>query len=283
MDYLVVAPNKPYYHWQLAILGQSFKLCGLQENLCILLVDTDVSATKIHYKRFIDLPRLHATLLRSDSDPDIMRLDGIAFAVSNQLVSPQFVVLPPHCVLRNPVKKLDADISFKCQPDFTFAHLHSFGIAGDEIVRRMEGKRQWLPVGEVYGFKGIKPEFFTMAAERARLIGFDSYRKLQKAEIDKNVKGLFRAGMSLATLEHMNRHSIDTSLNLECQMTDTDFSSNFVNYNYGSPPDFNKMYYKMDDSVFSLSDNPFSAIMRANPTPAADVIKKVVITMNHPS
>jgi hypothetical protein len=200
-------------------------------------------------------------------------------ASARSLISQTFISLPPHCVLWHPPKKLDANISFACRSDFTFSHLTSYGISGDEIARRSGGRKQWFPVGEIFGFKNVHTEFFYRVVERARLIGFDSYRQLLRAGSDKKVKGLFRAGMSLSLLEHFDRYSIDTSMNLECQMTDTNFTANFINYCYGSPPDFNKIYYQLDGNKFGFSDSPFAAIMRADTSPATDFMKKVVSTM----
>ena len=284
MDYLVVAPNTPYYHWQLSILAQSFKVYGLQENLCVvLMVDEESPAIGSRYNHFANLPRLHALRLKSDPDHDIMRLDGMAFAVENGLVSSTFVSIPPHSVLRYPVQQLNANFSFNCKPDFTFGHLNSYGISCEDIVRRLGGRRQWFPVGEVFGFKTVDQEFFQKARERARLIAFDSYRKSMKEFLDKKVKSLFRAGISISLLEYYGHQSIDTSGNFECQMTDADNSANFVNYSYGSPPDFNKMYFKMDDNLFGFSDSPFEAIMRAATSPPADFMKKVLLSMSRPS
>lgn len=277
MDYLVVAPHTPYFQWQIALLAESFRLAGMEESLAILLVvGTETPVQSAYCVSFANHPRLRAVRLAADSEPDIQRLHGVTNAVSTGLVSQTFTLLPPHCVFRRPVDPPKANVTVDCKSDFLFQHLDSFGISSKAVSGRLNESRQWLPVGEVFMFNGLMPDFFNIAAKRGELIAFDSYRASYKEGEGKSPKGLFRAAMAMTIMETYGRISLDTSRRLECHMNEHDVASNFVNYYYGSPPYFSRAFYPMDGTGVTFSDDPYRGIMRSEDSAAASHMKHVV-------
>mgnify|MGYP001239172289 CR=1 FL=1 len=280
MDYLVVAPHTPFFQWQVAMLVQSFRLQSMEENLAILLIAGSASPQQSQFcKWFSEHPRLKAVRLPADSNPDIMRLHGLAYAVKNKFVSQNFTILPPYCMLRHPLAPPQANITFSCQSDFTFPQLDSFGISSNAISKRLGEKRQWLPVGDVFMFNDMMPEFFNLATGRGEMIAFDSYREMYKGGNDFVLKGLFRAALAMATMETYGRVKTDTSRRIECHMNDHDQTANVINYYYGFPPDFSRTFYPMDGQGMSLSDTPVNGILRSPDTHASIFMKQVVSTM----
>jgi hypothetical protein len=269
MDYLVVAPHTPFFHWQVALLIESFRFHGMEENLAVLLVaGSEDPAQSEHCASFLNHPRLKAVRLATDSEPDIRRLHGVTHAVATGFVSQTFALLPPHSILRHPITPPTANITVDCKSDFTFNHLSSFGISTDSLSRRFSGRKTWLPVGDVFLFNGLMPDFFNIA--------FDSYRECFKKKEGKSVKGLFRAAMSTAIMEVYGRIKLDTTRHLECHMNEHDHSANVVNYYYGSPPNFSRAYYSMSDTGVTFSDDPYKGILRSEDSAASTHMKQIV-------
>jgi hypothetical protein len=280
MDYLVVAPHTPFFQWQIALLVESFRMHGLEESLAVLLIAGSEKPVQSNYcLSFVGHPRLRAVRLTSDSEPDIQRLHGITHAVSTGLVSQTFALLPPHCVFRYPFDKPQANITFTCKSDFTFPQLNSFGISSKALSMRLGEKPVWLPVGEVFFFDGLMPEFFNIAAMRGEMIAFDSYRESYKEGKGVSPKGLFRAAMAMAIMEAHGRVTLDTSKRLECHMNEHDNVSNIVNYYYGSPPNFSRAFYPTDGTGVTFSEDPFRGIMRSEDSAAANYMKNVAVRL----
>lgn len=277
MDYLVVAPHTPFFQWQIALLVESFRMIGKEESLAVLLVAGNETPVQSKYcNSFVNHPRLRAVRLLSDSEPDIVRLHGVANAVQSGLVSQTFTLLPPHCLLRRPIEAPTANVTVACKSDFTFPHLDSFGISSRAISSRLNEQKQWLPVGEVFVFNGLMPDFFNLAVARGELIAFDSYREILKRDASMSPKALFRAAMSMAIMEALGRVSVDTSRRLECHMNENDTTSNVINYCYGSPPNFSRSYYPVDGTGVTFSDDPYNGIWRSEDTSATVYMKYAV-------
>lgn len=277
MDYLVVAPHTPFFQWQIALLLESFKIRGMEESLAILLVAGANEPVQSEFcNSFVGHPRLRAVRLPTDAEPDIQRLHGLTNAVSTGLVSQTFALLPPHSILRYPIHPPEANITVECKSDFTFSHLDSFGVSSKRLGERLGDRKTWLPVGEVFLFNGLMPEFFNIAAHRGELIAFDSYRELQRAGQNTSPKGLFRAAMTMTIMETYGRATLDTSRRLECHMNEHDQKANVVNYYYGSPPNFSRAFYPMDGTGVTFSDDPYKGILRAEDSAAAAYMKQVV-------
>lgn len=280
MDYLVVAPHTPFFQWQVALLAQSFRLIGMEENLAILLVAGNEPPVQSHFcDSFSGHPRLRAVRLLCDSDPDIVRLHGLTYAIESGLVGQTFTLLPPHSVFRSPIPEPTANITVSCKSDFTFPHLDGFGISSNAIGRRISGERNWLPVGDVFVFNGLMPSFFKFAIARGEMIAFDSARELLRRGEDYMPKSVFRAAMSLVIMESYGRLSVDTSRRLECHMNEQDGSSNIINYYYGSPPAFSRTFYPMNGKLVTFSDDPYQGIMRADDTLPTSHMKAVASSL----
>ena len=281
MDYLVVAPHTPFFQWQIALLVQSFRVLGMEENLAVLLVAGIEEPVQSHFcTMFANHARLKAVRLPTDSDPDLIRLHGLSHAIKTGFVSQRFVNLPPYCMLRHPILPPQANVTFTCQPDFTYNHIDSFGISSAAVSKRMQDKKQWLPVGDVFIFDNMTTEFFDLAASRGEMIAFDSYRDLLKAGKDSAPKALFRAAMSMTLMEAFGRLKVDTSRRLECKMIEHDQQSCVINYYYGCPPNFSRCFYPMDGKGVSFSDHPFSAIQRTPDSFASLYMKQVIQMFN---
>ena len=278
MDYLVVAPHTPFFQWQVALLAQSFRLQGKEENLAIMLVaGNEPPVQSPDCNSFLGHPRLRAVRLAADAEPDLVRLHGLAYAVRTGLVSQPFTLVPPHSILHHPVAAPQANVTFNYQPDFLRANLDHFGISGVAMQRRIQDSQRWLPVGEVYVFNGLMMEFYERLLRRAEIIAFDSYRELLKDDKSLVLRGLLRAAMSLTLMEVFPNIQVDTSQYLECRMQDNR-PANFINYYYGSPPTFSLMHYAQN-SVFAFCDHPFNGVMQTVDTKSSMYMKHVASTL----
>ena len=277
MDYLVVAPHTPFFQWQVALIIQSFRLQKIEENLAVLLVASEDKPIQSNFcNHFVDHPRLRAIRLPCDSDPDIIRLHGIEHAVKTGFVNPTFASLPVYSVLRHPISSPIAQITFSYKPEFTFQHLESFGISSRAISKRMMDKKQWIPVGDVLLFDKLTDDFYHLAKSRGEMIAFDSKRELLKENMTYFPRAIFRAAMSFAIMETYGNLTLDTTRHLEAGMQENDSITPIINYDYGSPPEFSRNFYKKETLPIQLSDNPFNGILRTQETLTAVYMKMIV-------
>lgn len=281
MDYLVVAPNTPFFQWQIALLVQSFRHHKAEENLAVLLVNGQKDPVMSSFcEHFVNHPRVRVVRLVCDPDPDVIRCHGTAYAVKSGFVGSTFVSMPAYSVLRRPLPAPKANLTFSYQPDFTFQHVDSFGLCSKSITRRLNDQRRWLPVGDVFVFDNMPPMFFDRIINRGQLLAFDSKRKLLREGNEYFPKNLFRAAMAMSTIESYNDITIDTGGKLECSMIDHDLQANVINYCHGSPPDFSRFYYPMTAGSIAFSDHPYRAILKSQDTHASGYLKAVALSLS---
>lgn len=279
MDYLVVAPHTPFYHWQISLLLQSFRGHGMEENLVILLLSDSSPQHSTFYNSFGNHSRLHIMRFACDQHPEILRANGIRHAVNAGLVTSPFVFIPPWCLLRSPMARPQANITFSFSADFDFPRLDTFGISSDAIQRRMHNQRRWLPTGEIVAFDEVGDDFFNKVVSHAELLAFDSIRDgLKKGEEDYP-RALCRAGIAFTALESSQRYTFDTTRHLECTLKEHDANANFINYFYGYPPSFSRCFYPGSGDQLMAYGSPFQGMLDLPANHATNFLKQVVASM----
>lgn len=142
MDYFVVAENKPYHHWQLELLIESFKLHNLQDKLFIVLQESkeppfaDFTYNLSTIKRILHVP--------TDCHP----VAALIYALNNKLIEQQFAIFHPDMLLHKPLPESDKNLVLQLGPATD---------GNKDIARYIVEKKRfnvdvkdiWVPVGDL--------------------------------------------------------------------------------------------------------------------------------------
>ncbi len=272
MDYIVSAEDTPYYHWQLELLIQSFKLHGLEDSLLIALANREVPRTP-------DFTRLLSKHKRIMTHENMGRKRGYAYlnkpyAVSTALgkgeLKAPFAVIEPDMLLFKPIQPEQEPISFQIKEQFSFEKVQEHANIRKHIKDATFEKSEtlWLPLGSVYVFGDVPYDLFSRVVSWAEVLAFECFKK--EAEKKKPVeywKYLERAGWVLGLLNYIGFTPYKGTHTYEMSLMDHNIQHNFIHYTNGMPPTFSKHMFKYEPPDYiSGGTTPFEAMLQETPT-----------------
>lgn len=280
MEYFVTAENTPYYQWQLELLIESFRYHGLEDSLFIVLFGSDQPAHPLYCRNIFGHKRL-LTLKNIGNVRGYSRLNrlhGLSNALRFGFVKQPLAILDADMVLYRP---LDTSIfqfsgptpEIVFTPDVTFTPDYveeQLGVPFESVLplKKEAYLSKWVPLGSVFCLNNIPPELVEFVDRRCEEF---AYKQLLsgREEIWEETDRLAWAGV---LRDYLGKVSFTANNQLEMNML-SNGNANFVHYEHGLPPVFNKAMFRFTNAL-ALGD-PFAILAEHFPTPAAHFMNKL--------
>lgn len=267
MQYFVSIENTTYFYWQIELLIESFKMCGLEDKLVIGIAENNQPKFVAYSKNIVRHPHqfLHINQGEKHNYLPLNKPYAIVAALESGKLKSPFAVIHPDMVLRKPLEEPDVNITFQNDPNVALMdkikpQLQEMAEAGKFDIKLLPSN---IPLGATMIFKDVKKEFFSRVAARM------GWYSTKYPEADWN---LAKAAWLTTIYENLGTLKAK-GMSLECRLIDNEFPANLIHYRYGLPPAFSKKYYK---GAIRLDADPHEMLMAHNPTSATDFIQKVV-------
>lgn len=251
MQYFVSIENTPYYHWQLELLIQSFKKLNCEDKLIVAIADKKSAI----YPEFLFNLSKHKKVFRhpqlaKNGYKELNPLYAMSLAIRGKILEQPFVFLKPHVILRRePAHEL---IKY---PQII---LGKSEINAELIKENCEQEfKNFIPLSPVAIFNNIP---FTVFQETITLAE-DLTKNNSKKELYKKIPDI-AFSINLSKYSNQGKIASIKDENLISDMLEND-DSNFIEYEHGMPPVFNKslfkfsppLYFSAGDPIKILSDN----------------------------
>ena len=277
MQYLVVAENTQYYHWQLSLLIESFKKHNLQNDLCIFLVDSNEKTNERFSKNLIEHQNknIFENIGKTRGFDKLNKLYGMLWAIESNKIKQPFALIPADVILEKPIN-LDLheypEIYFNPDKDFNFNYVKNSVPNLLEILNRENKKIKdyWISIGPVIVFNNMPIDFFRMFVVKAEILALKQLIYNQKI-FDKTD----RLALSINIFDFMNKGAIKEDYNLTKSMLEYNETS-FIHYEHGMPPVFNKSMFRYDPPNYASFGDPYEAILENPATPSAYLMSELV-------
>ena len=277
MQYLVVAENTQYYHWQLSLLIESFKKHNLQNDLCIFLVDSNEKTNERFSKNLIEHQnkKIFENIGKTRGFDKLNKLYGMLWAIESNKIKQPFALIPADVILEKPIN-LDLheypEIYFNPDKDFNFNYVKNSVPNLLEILNRENKKIEnyWISIGPVIVFNNMPIDFFRMFVVKAEILALKQLIYNQKI-----FEKTDRIALSINIFDFMNKGAIKEDYNLTKSMLEYNETS-FIHYEHGMPPVFNKSMFRYDPPDYASFGDPYEAILENPATPSAYLMSELV-------
>ena len=277
MDYIVSAEDTPYYHWQLELLIESFKMHGLQDRLLIALAASPASRTP-------DFTRNLSKHGRTVSHENVGRKRGYAYlnkpyavstAVKQGQIKQPFTVIEPDMMMFSPMSVEKEPMAFQVKPFFNLEFVKENIPNIKEYVKTVTGNADhWFPIGSVYTFNNMPEEFFDRIVSWSEFLAFETAKTQAEASYWRYLE---RAGWAMSFLDYFGHLPFKGSYTYEMSLLDYDTGHNFIHYSNGLPPVFSKYLFKFEPPVYlTAALTPFDALLVESPTSVCLYAQRVV-------
>jgi hypothetical protein len=245
INYFVSAENTAYYHWQLELLIESFKLLNLQNNLLVALAENN-QPIYADYSRNISS---HKNIFLHQNT-SYNRIYALYSAIQQNLISPPIVILHPDTILIKPIEIPDFDVSFQMDMDFKEPDLDFI-----KEIKKAKTIDVWLNLGDTIILTNTKP----------------LQRVLEIASFFKNEK----LAWAITLLEYYGHLSYNGSFSYENILLDNNLKY-LIHYKRGLPPFFNKhMFHFQPPNVLGMGQ-PYDVLLQHNPSKTTNFMQNVI-------
>jgi len=257
MEYFVSIENKPYHHWQIEFLIQSFKLNRIEDKLVIGVAENDEPKTIDFTYNFKNWNR---AFTHHNYGKEKNRGYSVYLALKEKLIKQPFVLIDPDMMLVKPLKEIEANISFQLDTNFRLADGFNYISKLLEIQKSdVKPESLWIPLGKVMYFNGVPIEFFE--------------RVLKWLETLEDWDERFSWIMALIEYSQILR-KYEGVVTYEMGLNEMDRLCNFIHYNHGFLPTFHKNKYRYENG-FVMGDL-FSDIFQIGRTTSTDIFQNIV-------
>lgn len=269
MQYFTSINNIPYYHWQTEILIESFRMLGMEDQLCIGIANPKSHALKEYTTNL----RSHKNKFFFDGytgHPGLGRIYATALAMKHGAIRVPFVLIDADMIIRKPIQNTEEDIVFHTsQEDQKLKEVLEPRI--ERLLQECGIKRNrvgWMPVGHTVVFNRIDELLFL----RALMWG---ERLVQEEGDNMDVE---RAAWIMAFHDFLLKHTYGNEF-FELSLLHNGVDAPFIHYDRGLPPDFVKRNFTFDGGAIGFlaaGGSPYNAILKNNPTTATNNLQEVV-------
>jgi hypothetical protein len=281
VDYFVSISNTVYHHWQLELLIESFKMHGIEDQLCVGVSRIDgpamVDNTKnlrAHERKFTYNPVEHKNSLTNFPY-------GLFMALENGFIKQPFAVIHADMVMKSPIEKVPKEnITFSGDPYWKISlekdkldlskHINRIAEQKKSLVTDGEVSLDVLPMGGIYVFNDCPKEFF----ERTVRWSLHLSDNLDK----QHWQYVVRSAFMLAMMDYLGGISFQGTYEHELTLLDHKRDANFIHYCKGMPPFFTKKMFTFEPPLgfTTATGDPFSVLMEYDITSTAAYMQKVV-------
>ena len=250
MNYFVSIENSLYYHWQIELLIESFKIHGLEKNLYVYVASGE-------YKEEIpkDCRNLinHKNLFKHENfGRKATELMALYKYVNENNGEYPFVFIHPCMLLKNPIDKYNKEYDIV---------LNSYYEPNSRIDDFLLSKNI-----------NIKFDFSTPIIFNNNKIGKDFFEELlinakyiqDQTDLDFPCDEL---AWKFSMTQNYEKFNMGYNL-LSCTLLHNDVDVPFIDYNHGVPREFNKRFF-----VYS---NPYEVLLNMNVSNSCDYLHKIL-------
>ena len=274
VDCLVTIQNNAFFHWQIELLIESFRLHNLEESLAIAVIPDK----RPLYKNFTKNLRSHKRTFEFNPHPNaylpINQCYAAYVALKTGFIKQPFVLLHSDTILTQPFREINDKICFSTNPTFISKLRSEECLIDLYLTEFAKQKKQYivaLPVGGSYQFNDVELDFFERVMYRTiELLNFWDASKHPYVN---------QAAWMLTFLEYHGENR-----NVRGTLTEVPLSEDLINdtkiihYANGLGAAFTKSMFKYNTINFSFADNPFDLLLREenNVTSATNYLRKVI-------
>lgn len=274
MQYFVSIENTPYFHWQVDLLIESFKMANLEDKLVISVANNQDNFRFKTYGKNLDVHQpsfSHDNFGKELGYLPLNKIRAIAAAMEHKILAQPFAVIHSDMVLREPIKvdgkstfyfdtcvEPDAETKWTVLEPRITQIIQNFGLT-------REAAAKWLPLGDILVFQAMPENFVYRWLERTMEIVREKHVTAFSPEKD---------GLILALYDFLGRNLFYQGKPFQSNLLERN-ASNFIHFKHGIPPVFNKRNYLHLGSGLA-GDDPLDIILSHNPTPNTDWLQKVV-------
>lgn len=281
MDYYVTGENTSYYHWQIELLLQSFKLHGLSNDIVVGLAENhepkivDYTANIQKHKRLF----VYDNYGQKRGYTPINKAYSLYTALVKGIVKQPFTLLNPDMLMLSPIPEQPEDISFQLSPLLSMDFFEYNGCFVKKHVKEIlrtkkidEEISYWIPVGSVMVFNNVPNEFFARVVEWTEILEFA--RRRTTPSDDSNWSE--RAAWPLCLFEYHGHLTYKGRYDYEMTLMDNNKAHYFINYENGLPPVFNKKKYQYRPPDGFTMGNLWDDLLASNPNQCTQYLQTVV-------
>lgn len=278
MEYFVNIENTPFYHWQLELLIESFKVNNCQDKLLLSVAEANVP-TQSDFTRNI---KEHERTIFQENIGDIRGYKSLncfyslLWALKNDKLKQPFALIPAHVVLKTPLnldfnKEGVAETFFLPDPFITIDKAEeNVGNFWSWMQKtKEEYAEKWVTAGEILIFNNMPVELF----ERAIVIA----EKLALFQIVNNKK-IWEYTDRLAWAITLSNYSDKIILKGDYHFTSNMLEEGrtpFIDYEHGMPPVFNKRMFVYAPPNYVSFGDPFRILAENAPTPNSHFLSQL--------
>jgi hypothetical protein len=245
INYFVSAENTAYYHWQLELLIESFKLHNLQNNLLVALAENN-NPIYADYSRNIST---HKNIFTHQYTP-YNRIYGLISAIQQKLISLPIAIIHPDTILVKPIQPSDFDVDFQMDMDFQEPNIDFI-----KEIKKVKNLNAWINLGDTIIINTTEP----------------LKRILEIAAFFKNEK----LAWAITLLEYYGHLSYNGSFIYENILLDNELKF-LIHYKHGLPPFFNKhMFSFQPPNVLGMGE-PYDILLQHNPSKTTNFLQDVI-------
>jgi len=281
MQYIVSAENTTYFHWQLELLIESFKLHNLEDNLVIILANNETPKFGNFFSNIMNHKNKfsHKNEGKEIGYLPLNRIDAIIHALNNNVLKYPFTVIHSDMILQKEIK--DIDNKFPCVFLNTFIENKSkikeikeeLQCYLDDIALKTKKDRCEIPEIPFISF----PIVFNKAFEYISDVFFQTLRSNLLYIFEKKGPDFpcELAAWELTLTEVFQYYKV-IGTNMSSSLLFDIENSNFIHYNYGLPPAFHKSFYKYENGTYLGDAGPYETLLKINITQNTNYMQKII-------
>lgn len=250
MQYYVGIENTPYYHWQIELLIESFKLRNIENQLVVGVKEApfENSIFDTH-----NITEHRNKIYFKEPYPSLFGM--IAAQEKGILKQPFTYIHSDMLLIQQASEQGDENIIFhqRSYPDKKLEDTLDF--LSRSRVPRME-------LGGVIVFQDVPISCFHDAWEKSKTLS-------------KYVPDPIRGGLIASFLNHSEQLSFGSSHFESTLWQDEIKKESFLHYKHGLPPFFHKSHYKWNE-LFLCEDYPYETLLKHNPNQNTNHMQNVI-------
>ena len=274
MDYFVSIENTRYHRWQLALLQESMRMLGIEDNLLVAwATNPNEEPLPIKGRNFE-----HDNIGFKHRYTPINKPYAMTNAIAKKLIQPPFCVIDPDMVFVRPIPQKDAPVAAQYCWHMTLEYFQTINWHFLEDLHMEMAKPTWLPIGYIYQFNDIPTFLFEEIYHCC--MDLTAMYKLGDGKLKNEqaywVKEMIAWALPLSILgKHVEIcHDFQTPLdraNSRCAATDNP-NACLIHYYNSYKPYFDKSQY------FGVDALPYNDILSI-PTPESNLLVKHLQTI----
>lgn len=249
MQYYVGIENTSYYHWQIELLIESFKLRNIEDQLVIGVKECPPE------KSVFDTRNITEHKNKIYFKEEYPSLYGMIAAQEKGILKQPFAYIHSDMLLIQ-------QIAIKSDISLTF---HYRDYPDDRLKKTLDlfpANAPRIELGGVIVFQNTPISYFYDAWNRAK-------------ELTKFFPDAIRGGLITSFMNHFEKMTIEPSHFESTLWQDEIKNESFLHYKHGLPPFFHKKNYKWNE-LFLCDDYPYETLLKHNPNENTNHMQNVI-------